>query len=146
MIALVLAAAIAGESPRAFLERTYSSYRNSNFSPLEKPEQFFAPPLRAAILEDEKLAHGEVGFLDGDPLCDCQDISGMHSRIVSIERTGSSANARVLLRFEGTSDRRDIRLKLVWTRPGWRIADVGTKSEPSLLHDLLEANKKARRR
>ena len=146
LIALFLAAAIAGESPRAFLERTYSSYRDSNFSPLDQPQEIFAPELRAAILEDERLAHGEVGFLDGDPLCDCQDTGGMSSRIISVARNGAKASALVLVRFAGTNDRREIRLKLVRTPSGWRIADVGTKSEPSLLQDLRQANRKATRR
>jgi len=143
---LFLAAAIAGESPRAFVERAYSSYRRSDFSPLERPGRIFAPPLAAAILEDQKLAHGEVGFLDGDPLCDCQDTGGMHTRIVSLAKNAAGVSARVSVHFTGTSESRDIRLKLVRTPLGWRIADVGTKSEPSLLKDLLEANRKARRR
>ena len=145
LIALFLAAAIAGESPRAFVERLYFSYRNSDFSPLDHPEKVFAPPLNAAIREDQRLQRGEVGFLDGDPLCDCQDTGGMRSKIVSLKAMGSSASARVTVSFEGTSDRRAIDLKLVLTPAGWRIADVRTKDEPSLLHDLLEANRKARR-
>ena len=145
LIAFLLAAAIAGETPRAFLERTYASYANSNFSPLEKPGRIFAPQLRAAILEDERLAHGEVGFLDGDPLCDCQDTGGMRSKIVSVARTAAGASALISIHFDGTNDTREIRLKLVETREGWRIADVGTKSEPSLLKDLREANRKASR-
>ena len=146
LIAFFLLAAPLKESPRAFLERTYSSYRNSDFSPLVKPAQFFAPPLTAAILEDQKLSHGEVGFLDGDPLCDCQDTGGMRVRIISLERSGTGASARVLVTFAPTSDTRDIRLKLAWTPAGWRISDVKTRSEPSLLHDLIKANRKARRR
>jgi hypothetical protein len=145
LIPLLLAVAIAPETPRAFLERTYSSYRNSGFSPLEKPGRTFSPQLSAAILEDRQLAHGEVGFLDGDPLCDCQDTLGMRSRIVWVAGTRAGASARISLNFSGTSDRRLIRVKLVKTPAGWRIADVGTTSEPSLLHDLLEANRKARR-
>jgi hypothetical protein len=70
----------------------------------------------------------------------------MRSRIISLSAKGASASARVLVSFAGTSDTRDIRLKLARTPAGWRIADVGTKSEQSLLHDLLEANRKARRR
>jgi hypothetical protein len=135
---------MAGDSPRAFVQQLYSSYANPGFSPLDKPERIFARPLRAAISEDQRLARGEVGFLDGDPLCDCQDTLGMRSRIVSLVVKERSARARVLLRFAGTSDKRDIRLSLVLTPAGWRIADVGTKEEKSLLHDLSEANRKAR--
>ena len=137
---------MAGNSPRVFVQKLYSSYENRGFSPLKRPERIFAPPLEAAISEDRRLARGEVGFLDGDPLCDCQDTLGMRSRIVSLVVKGGRATARVLLRFAGTSDKRDIRLSLVLTPAGWRIADVGTNEEKSLLHDLSDANRKARMR
>jgi hypothetical protein len=143
---LFLAAAIAEKSPRAFVEQLYSRYVNSSFSPLETPERIFAAPLTAAIKEDQRLARGEVGFLDGDPLCDCQDTGGIRSRIIWLVANGASASARVSVRFAGSGDNRDVRLKLVLTSAGWRIADVGTRNEPSLLHDLSEANRKAKRR
>ncbi len=146
LIALILAAAVAGTNPRIFVEKLYSSYANSSFSPLDRPERIFAPPLTHAIKEDQRLARGEVGFLDGDPLCDCQDTAGMRPRIVSLVVSKTNASARVFLSFAGTSDSRDIRLKLLLTRSGWRVADVVTKGEPSLLHDLSEANRKARLR
>src|SRR5579864_9283091 len=104
---------MAGKSPRTFVEQLYSSYVNPSFSPLERPEQIFAPPLTAAIKEDQRLARGEVGFLDGDPLCDCQDTAGIRSRILSLAAKGATASARVSVRFAGTSDNRDIRLRLV---------------------------------
>jgi Protein of unknown function (DUF3828) len=146
LIAFLLAAAMAANSPRGFVQQLYSSYENRGFSPLKRPERVFAPPLEAAISEDQRLARGEVRFLDGDPLCDCQDTLGMRSKIVSLVVKGPSAKARVLLRFSGTSDKRDIRLSLVLTPAGWRIADVGTKEEKRILHDLSEANRKARMR
>jgi hypothetical protein len=46
MILLVLAAAAAqpqAASARAFLERTYASYRNPRFNPLDHPDRYFAP-------------------------------------------------------------------------------------------------------
>ena len=66
LLALALAAAPAAESPRAFVERIYAGYRTSGFSPFARPERWFAPRLLAAIKEDSRLAHGEVGYLDGD--------------------------------------------------------------------------------
>jgi hypothetical protein len=141
-----MAAALAGEGPRAFVERIYAQYHQSNYSPLDRPERVFAPPLTAAIREDARLAHGEVGFLDGDPLCDCQDTGGMQARVTSLSTIGGSASARIFLRFSGTTDTRAIRLRLVRTGRGWRIADVGTHGDPSLLQALTEANRKARKR
>ncbi len=142
---LLASASLAAETPRAFIERIYAHYRNEHYSPFDHPEQVFAPRLKAAIKDDEQLAHGEVGFLDGDPVCDCQDTGGMHSRIVSVARSGATATAHVLVTWEGTADRRDIKLELVQTPSGWRVADIGTSNDPSLLRALQKSNREQRR-
>jgi hypothetical protein len=145
ILALLAAAAQPAQTPRAFVERLYANYRNENYSPFEHSEKVFAAPLNAAIKEDEQLAHGEVGFLDGDPICSCQDTGGMHSRLVSVAGSGRTATAHVLLKWDGDKDGRDVRLDLVRTPAGWRVADVGTADEPSLLKDLQKANREARK-
>jgi Protein of unknown function (DUF3828) len=145
LIFLAAASAAAAQTARAFVDRLYAQYSNENYSPFEHSERIFAPGLNAAIKEDERLAHGEVGFLDGDPICDCQDTGGMHSRVLSVAVTGGNATAHVLLKWEGEKDSRDIQLRLVRTAAGWRVADVGTSDEPSLLKDLEKANREARK-
>ena len=140
-----LASAGQADSPRAFVQRIYAGYRNENYDPLGKPDRIFAGPLTAAIKEDARLAHGEVGYLDGDPLCACQDTGGMHSAITSVTGTASAAIAHVLVTWDGTRDQRDIQLKLVKTPAGWRIADVGSQDDKSLLHSLQAANRQARK-
>ena len=52
-----------------------------DYNPFDQPERVFAPPLLAAINEDARLANGEVGYLDGDPLCQCQDAAGLKARV-----------------------------------------------------------------
>ena len=142
MIALFLAATSATtEAPRAFVERIYASYRNEKYSPFDHPEKVFAPRLNAAIKDDARLAHGEVGFLDGDPVCDCQDTGGMHSKVLSVARSGATATADVLVTWERTADRRDIKLGLVRTQSGWRISDVDTADDPNLLGALEKSNR-----
>jgi hypothetical protein len=147
MILLLLAAATSSvaETPKAFLERIYANYAHEDYSPFVHPERVFAPQFLSAIKEDERLAHGEVGFLDGDPLCDCQDTGGMHSSIASVAGSRGSAVARITISWQGTGEHSDIRLRLVRTAAGWRVADVGTANEPSLLHDLQAANARARK-
>jgi hypothetical protein len=146
MILLVLAAAVApvGDTPRHFIERVYAHYRDENYSPFVHPERVFAPPLTAAIREDERLAKGEVGYLDGDPLCDCQDYEKLTARIRKLDRpTRQSAGALVHLDY-GNGEGRDLRLKLVLTKSGWRVADVGSTDQPSLLGALQRSNAAAR--
>lgn len=132
-------AAAQAESARGFVERMYEGYAREDFDPLSHIDRYFAPPLAAEIRKDS--AGGEVGYLDGDPLCDCQDTGGMTSRIESVETHGGSGDAHILLDF-GTSDQRNIELHLVMTKHGWRVSDVATKDEPSLLGALRKANRK----
>jgi len=128
------------ESSRAFVERLYSGYVRESFNPLLHIDRYFAPPLAGEIRKDS--AGGEVGYLDGDPLCDCQDFLGVKPRIESVQATGrDAADARVVLDF-GTADVRMVTLHLVLTKSGWRVADVATKEEPSLLAALRRSNQK----
>jgi Protein of unknown function (DUF3828) len=148
MILLLLAAAAAqaAETPSAFIRRIYAGYVDQNYDPLRRMDRIFAPPLVAAIREDARLAHGEVGYLDGDPLCDCQDWAKIGATIRNLTQpTKHSAVATVRLTY-GTGDApRDLKLQLVQTPAGWRVADVGAADEPSLLHALEDSNRKARK-
>lgn len=134
-------------SPEAFVSGLYQQYRrNPDFSPLLQPRRVFAPRLAAAIGEDERLSKGEVGFLDGDPLCDCQDTGGLRARIVRVRRDApAKAQVEILIRLAG-NDRRPLRLTLVGVAGGWRIADVASGHEPSLLADLERENRRRSRR
>jgi hypothetical protein len=139
LAAIAAPAAAQAESARGFVERVYAGYARENFDPLSHIDLYFAPPLAAEIRRDS--SGGEVGYLDGDPLCDCQDSGGMTSRIQSVETQGNAADAHILLDF-GTSDQRNVELHLVRTKRGWRVSDVATKDEPSLLGALRKANRK----
>lgn len=143
VLALALAAAPAAETPKAFLERVYANYLSRNFSPLAHADRYFAPRLKAAIDQDARLANGEVGYLDGDPICQCQDPDGLRSKILRIKLNAPwKATAEVLLDYPD-STATHIRLILVRTKAGWRIADVGASDEPSLVKALEASNRKA---
>src|SRR5205823_9062981 len=102
------------------------------------PVLYFAPRLAAAIAKDS--SGGEVGALDGDPLCDCQDYGRLSARIVSLSQPDPrSASASVRVMF-GPHDRRNLRLSLVRTPAGWRVADVVDPYGRSLLAALQRSN------
>jgi hypothetical protein len=148
MILLYFAAAALPQAatPRAFLERTYASYRNPNFNPFDHLDRYFAPRLIAAIREDSRLARGEVGYVDGDPICQCQDPDGVHAKVTRERLQGPSrASAEVIVDFTDSTARR-VRFSLVRTAAGWRIADVSAGDEPSFLRAVEGSNGKARRR
>jgi hypothetical protein len=144
-MSLLLAAALLApspETPRAFVERLYAGYRDPDYSPLSHPRRVFAAPLVAAIREDRRLSRDEVGYMDADPLCQCQDPAGLRPTIGEVATTGRSiATVRVTVDFGG-SDPRDLRLSLVRTASGWRIADIASADEPSLLDSLTRFNRR----
>jgi hypothetical protein len=145
LLALLVAAAQPMERPKEYMERVYAGYRQPDFNPLAHPSRYFAPRLVAAMNEDARLAKGEVGYLDGDPVCQCQDPQGMHARIARVTRqTTSKALVEVIVDFVDSTARR-VRFSLLRTAVGWRIADVSVSDEPSLLRALEESNRKARR-
>jgi hypothetical protein len=144
VLALLAAASQPAETPKAYMQRLYANYKNSDYSPFAHPERVFAPRLLSAINEDSKLAHGEVGYLDGDPVCQCQDTGGMRPSITDVSQEGpDKATVRVSIGWEGEKAR-PATFKLLRTRGGWRIADVSSADEPSLLGALETANRKAR--
>ncbi|HEX8225760.1 MAG TPA: hypothetical protein VF605_18280 [Allosphingosinicella sp.] len=143
LLAALLAPAPPAETARGFVTRVYAGYRDPGFNPLDRPERHFAPPLVAAIREDARLSRDEVGWLDGDPLCQCQDHEGLDPLVREVRQAGKTAMADIGLRFPGY-DERQVRLRLVRTPQGWRIADVATSDDPSLLEDLRRANRRRR--
>src|SRR3954447_20192941 len=149
MILLFLAAAAAqpqAATPRAFLERAYASYANPHFNPFDHMDRYFAPRLIAAINEDSRLAHGEVGYVDGDPICQCQDPAGMHAAVDRVIAHGrDKAVVQVTIGWDADKPR-PARFTLVHTRAGWRIADVSSADEPSYLRAIERSNRKMRAR
>jgi hypothetical protein len=147
MILLWLAAAAApppSATPRAFINRLYAGFAKPDFTPFKHPERTFAPRLQAAIEEDSRLANGEVGYLDGDPVCQCQDAAGLRATILRVQtKARDKAMVRVSIRLQDYPTRLAT-FTLVRTKAGWRIADISSADEPSLLRGLEAANRKAR--
>jgi hypothetical protein len=141
--ALLAPAAAPVETPQGFVTHLYASYRNKDFSPLAHPERTFTPRFVAALKEDARLFRGEVGFIDADPICQCQDPGGMRTSIAGVQQSAAAAAVRVTLPLGG-SDIRSIRLKLTKTAAGWRVADIVAADEPSYLHDLQASNRRKR--
>ena len=145
LLAFLAAAAQPQESAKAYMERLYASYDQPSFNPLDHPARYFAPRLLRAISEDERLAHHEVGYLDGDPICQCQDPGGLHAAIVRVDQKGpDAATVRVSLGFPGDKPR-VATFTLVRLAAGWRIADVSSADDPSLVSSLEASNWAARR-
>ncbi len=146
-VASPVAAAPDAASAKAFVGKLYSRYpstRNGReFDPTGKnASEVFDPGMIAAFREDARLANGEVGFIDADPLCQCQDDSGLKPKVVSVTITGpNAADAVVNLQYPDAT--LALTLHLVPVNGAWRIYDISTGDVKSYRADLLQANKEA---
>ena len=136
--ALVLstAAAIAAppRSPQAFVAALYAEYARPDASgPLTDANavRIFTPRLAAAIHADQTAHPGEVGKLDHDPICDCQDFDGLHLDHLSIP-TATPTTAIALATFHLGATTRTVRLFLVRTPTTWQVDNVSAPYMPSL--------------
>jgi hypothetical protein len=144
----VAAGAPDANAARAFVQKLYSHYPQPANGPFFEPTDkdaaaVFDPGMIAAFREDTRLAKGEVGFVDGDPICQCQDDGGMKSKIVAVTMQGTAkADVLVSLLFEGGKPN-PVTLHLVVVNGQWRIYDISASEEPSYRTALLKANKDA---
>jgi hypothetical protein len=139
-------------SAKAFVTQLYSHYPERDDAPTYDPagrsaKAVFDPSMVALIREDARLTpQGDVGAIDGDPICDCQDSGGMRVKIGLVRPTSAShAVAHIDLRFADASppETRRLELDLVDVQGHWRVYDVGTKELPSLREYLVRSNRSA---
>ena len=134
-------------SARAFVEKLYSHYpskpHGKAFDPTGKnASEVFDRGMIAAFREDARLSNGEVGFVDSDPLCQCQDDTDLKSKVESVTMTGPNA-ADVVVNLQYPDATRALTLHLVPVNGAWRIHDLSMGDMKSYRADLLKANKEA---
>jgi hypothetical protein len=82
--------------------------------------------------------------VDGDPVCQCQDPEGLHATVTRVtQKTPSKAEVRVSIGFTGYVAR-PATFILLLTGAGWRIDDVSSADEPSLLRSIEDSNRARR--
>lgn len=131
---------------RAFVAHLYRAYARGEPDYLDREAgRVFAPRLLALIRRDRATTPaGEVGVLDGDPVCDCQDADGLKVGHVAVTALGPGhARADITVRFPDGP--RVISLDLAASHNAWRIADIHTHETPSLVR-LLERELRRERR
>jgi hypothetical protein len=134
------------DSPENFLRHLYAQY-----APGKNPVAFdypdAAPLVDASLLallhRDQEAAKGEVGAIDYDPVCQCQDWEAL--KIVSLRVTPSGADhATGTVTFDNGTGRAKwratVRFDLVRVAGAWKIHDIGSKDAASL-QGLLRAAK-----
>jgi len=128
------------ESARHFLEQLYAKYSvpGKGPSPLGKDSaKLFAPELLALIREDQRRSKGEVGLLDHDPICSCQDFENL--KVTEIQASPAGQNrAKAKVSFVNGGNAVEVGFLLVRRSGRWRILDIQEPDVPSLRRYLKE--------
>ncbi len=124
----------------SFVRNIYTQYaaksRNGpDFLEKQASAVFSADLIRLIRLDAKNTPRGDVGKMDYDPICICQDFAGLQVKELRIAKEGEgTATAFVTLFFAPPADSSvvKLRLHLIWVPQGWRIDDIETKETPSL--------------
>jgi hypothetical protein len=125
---------------RAFLESLYAHYKtntssDTTWAPMDANiKEVFDDDMAGLMAADTKALKGELGEIDGDWLCDCQDWGSLVATVTVTEASPTAAKAIAVFHDTEVKDeppRRDS-FDLVKTPAGWRIHDMGTQQDPSL--------------
>jgi uncharacterized protein DUF3828 len=125
---------------QAFVARLYAAYHGKGPDYLGRDARTtFAPSLLRLMRRDAAATPpGDVGALDGDPICDCQDSGGL--RNVHVAVTGyAKGHAQATVRFQISAQWRTVKLDLVAVHGHWRVSDVRTADTPSLVTYLTRS-------
>jgi hypothetical protein len=136
------------ETARIFLDQIYAHYvgpGNGLQSLGKDAPKLFAPELLALIREDQRNSQGEVGLLDHDPICSCQDFENLKVTKIKVTQLGPS-RAKAKVDFVNGGRKVEVGFLLIRKSCQWRILDVQESNVPSLKsylkNGLKEANQK----
>jgi hypothetical protein len=141
-----LAAAGATDSAdaKAFLDGLYAHYQsatNNNFQMFDaNVAQVFDADTIALLKADAKGNHGEVGAIDGDWLCNCQDFTHIVATVTVQSATPTTAQATADFSDTGepNSARQQDSFDLVKVNGAWRIHDLTIKGQGPSLRQTLQ--------
>jgi hypothetical protein len=128
------------DAAKAFLNGLYAHYKASSsngatWAPMDaNVKEVFDADTAKLLAADTRALKGEVGEIDGDWLCDCQDWGSIVAAVTVTQASPTAAKAIATFHDTQVADdhpRRDT-FDLVKTPAGWRIHDMGTAQDPSL--------------
>lgn len=102
--------------------------------------EVFDPDMLALLKADASKLDGEVGVIDGDWLCDCQDFASIRANIKVTWATPTRATATAAIVDTGVPDKA-ARLNLFTLDKvggAWRIHDIQETGQPSLRQMLSD--------
>ena len=133
-------------SAKLFVTSVYKHYVNHgkgiDFTG-PKARSVFDPSLIALLHADQKaVGPNEVGVLDGDPVCSCQDWEGIWDLKIAVQplrdgRAKAEVSFALFAPHAGADqDHRSLEMTLVPQGGQWRIWDILDNSDPKAPFDL----------
>ncbi|ELY5938158.1 DUF3828 domain-containing protein [Cronobacter malonaticus] len=136
------------QTPTQFLKSLYQSYAKGN-EPVDfaskGEQQILSDRLLSLVEEDTRLSGGEVGFLDYDPICYCQDWDDLAVDKINVTNSDAThANATITFRpFRSSPDATTQSFTLINEKGRWRIDDI-MNGNGSLYKSLQESGQQLR--
>jgi hypothetical protein len=137
---------------KAFVEGLYTHYGKhepgiTDWAPFDSDApKVLDPSLVALFKAYDKAMNGELGDIEDDWICQCQDWEKISATVVVDSATATTAKVRST--FRDTADlvgpRHDT-FDLVKTPDGWRIHDMGADNDKSLRAVLEKAIAEAKK-
>jgi hypothetical protein len=115
------------DSVRVFVRSIYAQYAQDKPEPTlltDRAGQFFTPSLLAQIRQDQKnTKDGQVGILDHDPICGCQDYSDLRIIEPILVKPGKNV-AFVQVTLKNLGKISVITYRMVFDGGHWLIDDI----------------------
>lgn len=134
------AAAQPSGSAETFVRSLYARYYETTSNdeqrgPQWRNESVYAPALVSLLRREQQLSGGEVGFIDADWICQCQDYANLRLGDLRVTPRGRD-RAAADVRFTIDGGPYHVRLLLLRTPRGWRVEDVDPDEGENLVAGL----------
>ncbi len=133
------------DSARHFVENLYARYGRLADPPNlfeRNATQAFTPSLIALAVADAKAAKPDVGVLDYDPVCNCQDPDIKFPDLKITIESASAKRAAVIVEFTIDNRLNELALTLAREKNDWRIFNIQDMSGSGPHSDLRAMLKK----
>jgi len=137
--------AAAAEGPEPFARAIFAQYVNGGPSELPPPpgqDPIFSRTMNALMGDDFRAANGEVGTIEYDIFCQCQDQDGFVVNSMAVAQ-GDENTASASVVFTNMGIEKTAILELVREGGNWKVDDVETGMTNSV-KDMLMAAAEAR--
>jgi hypothetical protein len=146
------AANVDADAAKAFLTSVYKHYGTGGIgvdSVGPAATRYFHSSLVALLRADQKAASPEVGAIDADPVCACQDWNGIWDLAIEVnidtpDHDAARATAKLSFYLSDPKDNpkdslRKLSIKLAAENGGWRIYDITDETDPTAPFALRKA-------